>query len=104
MQREPDWQRLFEHVHRALRRRLAKRYRVADIEDVALPEDNIFAYFGLSIGRQIAGVAASDGYWAMLMPFAPGEHTVHFSGTVGTPVNFTIDTTYYLTVVESNRP
>jgi hypothetical protein len=43
------------------------------------------------------GVA--DGYWLMLKPLSPGEHTLHFGGAMdffGTP--FSLDVTYHLTV------
>ena len=34
----------------------------------------------------------------MLAPLAAGPHTIHFTGTIGAPVNFTLEITYHLTV------
>ncbi len=38
----------------------------------------------------------SDGYWLMLPPFTPGEHTIHFMG--GISQWFVVDMTYHVTV------
>lgn len=38
----------------------------------------------------------SDGYWTLLMPLSPGQHTVRFGGSTNT--GFSTDTTYILTV------
>ena len=54
--------------------------------------------------KGIYAPAMTDGYWVMLAPLSPGQHTLEFGGTVGSPVNFTLDITYNLTVVESNQP
>ena len=42
----------------------------------------------------------SDGYWIMLKPLAPGQHTLMFSGTSTWPGNppWTVSVTFYLTV------
>lgn len=37
----------------------------------------------------------SDGYWVMLAPLSPGEHTVHFRGGIG---SWTLEVTYDLVV------
>jgi hypothetical protein len=51
--------------------------------------------FGLHAGT---GDSASDGYWALIGPLAPGTYHVHFGGSLP-PFDFTTDTTYTLTVV-----
>ncbi len=42
-------------------------------------------------------VAVADGYWIMLKPLKPGQHTIHFTAEAwgGT---FVLDVTYYITV------
>ncbi|MGE0826167.1 MAG: hypothetical protein AB7G75_17055 [Candidatus Binatia bacterium] len=75
-----------------------------------LPDNNVLAYFGFDApaGSTNAGAppnntftpsAAADGYYLMLAPLSAGQHTIHFTGTFGDPVNFTLDITYNLTVV-----
>jgi hypothetical protein len=51
--------------------------------------------FGLHAGT---GDSASDGYWALIGPLAPGTYHLHFGGSLP-PFDFTTDTTYTLTVV-----
>jgi hypothetical protein len=73
-----------------------------------LPENNMLQFFGFTApaGSTSAGLpgvppvpsAASDGYYLMLAPLPVGQHTIHFTGTLGDPVNFTLDITYNLTV------
>jgi hypothetical protein len=59
-----------------------------------VPADNLL---GLPAGTTTRSV--SDGYFLMLAPLAPGQHTLHFTGTAGTaPGAFTLDVTYHLTV------
>ena len=41
--------------------------------------------------------SVADGYWALIGPLAPGQHTVSFGGTYP-PQNFTTLATYQLTV------
>lgn len=50
--------------------------------------------FGLHAGT---GDSASDGYWALIGPLAPGTYRVHFGGSLPA-FEFTTDTTYTLTV------
>ena len=56
--------------------------------------------FGLFCGTPAGTYSplVNDGYYLMLAPLSAGPHTIHFSGTVGDPVNFTLDITYHLTV------
>jgi hypothetical protein len=41
----------------------------------------------------------SDGYWLMLEPLKPGVHVINFGGTLGPPINVTLDITDTITVV-----
>ena len=46
-------------------------------------------------------IAFSDGWWIMLPPLTPGEHTIHFKGHQSVPewgIDFTTEVTYHLTV------
>jgi len=61
------------------------------------PDDNIAQYFGCDISGKVAPVVG-DGYYVMLPPLSPGQHTINFGGTLGPPYNFTLDITYNLTV------
>ena len=42
---------------------------------VTLPEDNIFARFGVTAGTY---QTVTNGLWVTLPPLPPGEHTIHF--------------------------
>ena len=42
-------------------------------------------------------VAVADGYWIMLAPLKPGQHTIHFSAEAWAGT-FNLDVTYYITV------
>jgi hypothetical protein len=57
---------------------------------VTLPAGNIF---GVPAGT--LEPSAADGYWLMLRPLAPGEHTVHIHGV---PDGGVLDVTYNLVV------
>jgi hypothetical protein len=54
--------------------------------------------FGIPIS--IPNLSISDGYWIMLAPLSPGEHTISFSTRANSPVfgRFKLDVTYHLTV------
>ena len=58
---------------------------------VTLPDGNLF---GLPPGTY--GPAATDGYWVMLHPLPPGEHTVEIRGVF--PNGGVLDVTYHLAV------
>ena len=45
--------------------------------------DNILQFFGLPFSGPVAP-AAVDGYYVMLQPLSPGEHTIVFGGTIPT--------------------
>ena len=61
------------------------------------PDDNIAQLFGSDISGIVDPVVA-DGYYLMLSPLTPGQHTLNFGGTLGDPINFSLDITYNLTV------
>jgi len=65
--------------------------------DVALPADNLFAYFGLTpCPAGIYSPAVDDGYYISVGPLAPGPHTIHFQAQSD---GLAIDVSYDLTVV-----
>lgn len=53
-----------------------------------LPTDNIFGIAGGGTGRSMA-----DGYYLLLAPLRPGQHSIHFHG-FGPAANFVVDVTY----------
>jgi hypothetical protein len=69
--------------------------------------DNIAQFFGLGADLPPFACASgfcicpavSDGFWLLTTPLPLGQHTINFGGTVGPPVNFTLDITYNITVV-----
>ena len=63
---------------------------------VVLPADNLF---GLDPGT-LLDPCVDAGYYLMLNPLSVGEHTIAFSGSLGT---FTIDVAYTITVVGGRR-
>lgn len=66
-----------------------------------LPEDNIFAFFGLDAPAGTTSLAADAGYYLMLAPLSVGRHEIHFGGTFGD--GGVIDTTYVIHVVPRGR-
>ena len=67
--------------------------------------DNLLQFFGLPFSGPVAP-AAVDGYFVMLQPLSPGQHTIVFGGTIPEnpfPLlsNFTIEITYEITVVDA---
>jgi len=63
--------------------------------------DNLWQNIGANI-TQPAPPAVSDGYWVMLKPLSPGQHTLHFTGSVGN-TGFSVDETYQITVVPQGQ-
>lgn len=59
--------------------------------DITLPEGNI-----LGIDPGLYTPQVSDGYWIMLQPLPPGEHTIRFIGEL--QGDFVVDVKYNLTV------
>lgn len=70
---------------------------------VQMPAGNIFEFFGCSTPAGSYYPLVPEGYFVMLAPLAPGPHTIHFRGTIGDPVNFTLETTYHLNVVPDSH-
>lgn len=65
---------------------------------VTLPDGNLWQYFGCETPPGAYSPLVPDGVYLMLAPLAPGPHTIHFKGTVGDPINFTLEITYDLKV------
>lgn len=67
---------------------------------LSLPDDNIIIEnFGCDdVPGGEYGPSVSDGYWIMLAPLSPGEHTIHFGGEVPYFGDFSTDVTYHITV------
>jgi hypothetical protein len=63
------------------------------------PEDNIAQFLGCDFSGTVYPVVG-DGFYLMLTPLSPGQHTINFGGTFGPPFNFSLDITYNLTVTE----
>jgi hypothetical protein len=64
-----------------------------------LPDLNVLQYFGVDAPAGATSPSVSDGYWLMLAPLQKGSHTIRFTGTMGTPINFTLDITYNLLIM-----
>lgn len=73
----------------------------------AVPSEQLFPAPSGPVGANACGIpvgslrpTTSTGYWAMLKPLSPGEHTLHVTATLThvTYGPFTIDMTYNLTV------
>lgn len=66
-----------------------------------LPEGHMFEWFGYDVPAGIyENDAVSEGYYAMLPPLTPGEHTIFLSADFGDPYNDLIQVTYHLTVAK----
>jgi len=80
---------------------LKERFRVqSSAFGFTLPSDNFFTAVGE--GPFNAGTyfpAVDDGVYVMLAPLPHGQHVIHFGGAF-TIYNFTLDVTYYLTVLK----
>ncbi len=79
------------------------RFRVqAGPFSVTFPDNNVFQLFGCTdVVAGTYGPFVGDGYYVMLDPLSRGHHTVHFSGTFGPPVSFTLDIVYDVTVTDT---
>ncbi len=77
------------------------QYRVASAPfSFTCPDKEADAAEPTLVGKQRG---ASDGYWVMLKPLSPGEHTIRFKGKVKAE-KFALDVTYHLTVVAEKKP
>lgn len=61
-----------------------------------LPAGSVVEAFGYPPGP-ISGKAVTDGYYVMLKPLSPGNHVVHFEGSIPA-FGFTLSITYNLTI------
>ena len=94
---------LFLTVDGAAAPDLEARREESPLFEFTLPPDN---FLGVPVPPEgTTSPSVSDGFWAMLKPLRPGEHTIHFGGTFDlteldpTLGAFTIDTTYHVNVV-----
>jgi hypothetical protein len=88
-------------------------YRISTLDTpmpfgFTVPEENLLnrnggypvpagsCYVPIGLTECVPYVAVNDGYYLMLAPLSPGEHVLHFSGTL--LPTFHLDVTYYLTV------
>ncbi|MEQ1484413.1 hypothetical protein [Methyloglobulus sp.] len=61
-----------------------------------IPPGSVATDFGYAPG--VRKISISDGYWVMLNPLPPGEHTIHFTSASAAFPDFALDVTYHLTV------
>lgn len=68
-------------------------------------DDQLAELFGIEGG--LKSPAAADGYWLMLKPLPPGEHTIEWHGAANIgdplPTSFTVDIIYHLKVVPGDE-
>jgi hypothetical protein len=84
-----------------------ERFRAqSDVFEFTLPPDNLLGgqagscHFDPAVGACVPYLAAADGFYLMLPPLPPGEHTLHIHGVMPAFGGFTLDVTYDpLTVV-----
>lgn len=65
-----------------------------------LPDNNVLQSFGVDAPAGTISRSAADGFYLMVAPLPPGDHTINFGGTFATTPPFTLDITYRLTVVD----
>jgi hypothetical protein len=79
----------------------ALRSGIGRFDYVVAPDDSLYDLWGSDFEGPV-DPAYADGYWAMLPPLAPGEHTLHFIGVTAAPdpeqPPFTVDAWYTLIV------
>jgi hypothetical protein len=75
-----------------------KSYRVTSREfTLTYPESNVISVLaGTEVAPGTYTPQVSDGYWIMLKPLPPGEHTIHYKGSITN--GGSVDVTYNLTV------
>jgi hypothetical protein len=69
----------------------ARYFEESSLFSVVLPDDNIF---GLP-GGFVLDPCVDAGYYVVVRPLPPGEHVIHFGGSLG---DFGLDVTYQITV------
>jgi hypothetical protein len=73
-------------------------YRVeSPLFEFTLPEDNLFAFFGLDAPGGTTSPAVDAGVYLLLAPLSPGKHTIHVGGSFDV-LGFTFDNTFHITV------
>jgi hypothetical protein len=66
--------------------------------EFTLPQDNIFAFFGLNAPAGTTSPAVDAGYYLLLAPLSVGKHTIHVGGSFDA-LGVTFDNTFNITVV-----
>jgi hypothetical protein len=65
--------------------------------EFALPEDNLFAFFGLDAPAGTTSPAVDAGYYLLLKPLPPGLHTIHIESAFD-ELGVTFNNTFNITV------
>ena len=60
-------------------------------------DNNIPQFFGFDVPAGTYSPFVGDGFYLMLKPLTPGQHTLRFHGSVPA-ASFTVDIVYHLTV------
>ncbi len=63
-----------------------------------LPDNNVLQFFGYNAPQGTTSASINKGYHLMLPPLSKGHHTLHYGGTFGPPINFSLDVTFHLTI------
>ena len=73
-------------------------YRVeSPLFEFTLPEDNLFAFFGLDAPAGTTSPAVDAGVYLLLTPLPPGKHTIRVGGSFDL-LGLTFDNTFHITV------
>ena len=73
-------------------------YRVeSPLFEFTLPEDNLFAFFGLDAPGGTTSPAVDAGVYLLLAPLSVGKHTLHIEGSFDV-MGITFDNTFHITV------
>jgi hypothetical protein len=73
-------------------------YRVeSPLFEFTLPEDNLFAFFGLDALDGTTSPAVDAGVYLLLAPLPPGKHTLHIEGSFDL-LGLKFDNTFNITV------
>jgi hypothetical protein len=77
---------------------LSRYYEESEVFEVVVVEDSIFFQFGATypVGYELRP-SVDAGYYVLLNPLPPGEHTLHWTAT-SPSCGFSQDVTYHLTV------
>jgi hypothetical protein len=78
-----------------------ERFRAqSELFGLTLPPDNLLGgqagscHFDSDVGACVPYLAAADGFYLMLPPLSPGEHTLHIHGVMPAFGGFTLDVSY----------